>query len=430
MNRQMFPNINKFRKRCMNYSYYFSTATSTAMTMSDITYGDFYRIENTERFGEFKVTHKKAQSFVDRLTDEGYHSMGVHYPTAIGDDINPGHMYAQKTDLMNYANYDKAIEDVKKTIDGAVESDSPFLIYFCNEVSHICYADYRKNQIKDPTERWRYGYKKVDDTVGDIVGYLEEKQLLDDTVVVLYGDHGDDYYCHDYNGGYVHVIEPYINLIHTPLMIYDKSLGSGKVDDIICALDIKQVIYNLIGEKTVETNPYIYDRYRSKRKYVFSKNLYAGQVPKKIDACISNVRKSYAITTKQYSLILTDQGYRMYLNVKDPTCNSNVLDFFYMLGNKVYHIMDIKYLHNHYKNYIGFGSIEVIQQNFTKLSKLMKMEMTKLEDETGIKGIIDYRGYHKIFYTKNMFYMFFKLRAKGVRRKIKNLLPQNPQKDK
>lgn len=422
MNQDVFPNVRKFQASCLQYSNYYATATSTAMVLSDITYGDLYRLENTQLFGDFKVTHKNAESFVDRLADIGYHTLGIHYPAALGNEINPGHMYAQKTDLVNYSDYNKAISDVKMTISNAVENDSNFLIYFCNEVSHLCYQDSKKFQIKNPTKRWKHGYEVIDKTVGDLIGYLEEKKLLDNTVVVLYGDHGDDFYCHDYNGGFAHSIEPYANIIRTPFMIYDKSIGNGMVDDIVCSVDIKQIVYNLVGCNLCENNPYIYDKYRSGRKYVFSRNLFAGQVPKKINGYISNVRKAYGITTEEYSLVLTDEGYRMYIQNMDPTCNNNVLDYFYLSGKKIRHIGGIDYLCVHYKSYMGHGTIGELQRNFVKMAKWMRLEVSKLEKETRLPEVVSHEGYCKIFYSKNMFYMFSKLKAKSIIKKAKALM--------
>ena len=422
MNNHIFSNVNKFRGRCMEFSNYYSTAASTACAISDIVYGDLYRLENTEIFGDFKLTHKDAESFVDVLADKGYHTLGIHYPAALFDEINPGHMYAQKSNLVNYMKYDKALDDVKKVINSAQDEGTNFLIYFCNEVSHLCYEDHKKFSIKNPTKRWQYGYSIIDNTVGDIIGYLEEKQLMDDTTIILYGDHGDDFYNHDYNGGYAHAIEPYADIIHTPFMIYDKSLGAGMIDDIICSVDIKQLVYNLTGVETAEKNPYIYDTYRSKRQYVFSRNLYAGQVPKKIDACISNVRKSYAITTKEYSFILTEEGCRMYVHNIDPTCNNNVLDFFYLIGEKLTHIIHLKYTNLHYRGFMGYGTTDEIQRSYIKLLKWMKVEISKLEKETKIDEVIDHGAYKKIFYTKNMFFTFGKMRAKGIRRKFRNFV--------
>lgn len=416
MNRELFPNISEIMEKSLIFSNYYSTATSTAMVLNDITYGDFYRIENTHFFGQFIETHKDRSSFIDELGLVGYRSLGIHYPAALGNEINPGHMYAQNKDLINYSDYSKALADVKNVIEEARETKNPFLIYFCNEISHLCYADNKKTHIKNPTERWQYGYRMVDKTVGDIFGYLDKENLLHDTIVVLYGDHGDDFYCHDYNGGYAHSIEPYSNIIHTPLFIYDEEKGRGNISDIVCSLDIKQLIYNAIGFDR-EENPYICEKYHSKRKYVFSRNLFAGQTPQKINGYISNVRKAYAITTEQYSMILTNEGIRLYLNRMDPTCNNNILDYFLLINGKLRHICNIDFLNVHYRAYMGHGTVGEIQRNYARLLKYMRAEIEQLSENTGIQDIIEEKSTEHIFYTKNMRIEFSKLKYKYLKKK-------------
>ncbi len=423
MNPELFPNVQKFSQNCRRYRNYYSTATSTAMVLNDILYGDLYRIENTHYFGDFIQTHRRAESFVDVLAGRGYRTLGVHYPAALGNEINPGHMYAKQSDLVNYSDCGRALADVRETMDCATAEGGNFLIYFCNELSHLCYSDEKKFHIKNPTERWQYGYRKIDETAGAILSYLREKDLLKDTVVILYGDHGDDFYGHDYNNGYAHSIEPYANIIHTPFLIYDESLGAGETDDVVCSLDIKQMVYNLVGLDRQE-NPHVYDRCRSDRKYVFSRNLFAGQTPKKIDGFISGVRKSYGITTPEYTLILTDEGWRMYLNRTDRTCSGSVLDFFRLTKKGLRHLCEMDFLYVHYKSYMGYGATGEIQRGFAKLSRWMEKELADLKQETGQKELLKPSCERRIFYTKNMVREFAVLAVKRKKKMVKKRLKE------
>ncbi len=236
--------------------------------------------------------------------------------------------------------------------------------------------------------------------------------------MILYGDHGDDFYGHDYNGGYAHSIEPYANIIHTPFMVYDETLGVGEIEDVICSLDIKQLAYNLIGLDRSE-NPFVYDRVRCKRSYVFSRNLFAAQTPKKIDGFISNVRKAYGITTPEYSLLLTEEGWRMYLKQMDCTCSNNVLDFFRQTRNGLQHICDLDFLYVHYKSYMGHGTIGEIQREFARMSKWMRAELSRLEKETKQKEVLSHSCEKRIFYTKNMALTFAAIAVKRKKKQIK-----------
>lgn len=39
-------------------------------------------------------------------------------------------------------------------------------------------------------------------------------------MIIAFGDHGDDFWGHGFNGGYTHGIEPYTPLVHTPAFIF------------------------------------------------------------------------------------------------------------------------------------------------------------------------------------------------------------------
>ena len=58
------------------------------------------------------------------------------------------------------------------------------------------------------TDQVRRACKVADDAVGVFLATLERKGLLDKTTVVVYGDHGDDYWTHGFKGGMVHATDP------------------------------------------------------------------------------------------------------------------------------------------------------------------------------------------------------------------------------
>jgi hypothetical protein len=420
MHPELFPNVRKVESESIRYSNYYATATSTAMVINDITHSDIYRLENTAIYGEFKVTHPDVDSFVDFFSggvEAGHaHSLGVHYPHAHGNELNPAHMYAKNTDVINYDDYASALSDVRDTIRGAKLSNAPFLVYFLNECSHLSYGDEKKFTIADMTQRWYYGYRKLDDTIGDFFRILREENVLKNTVVVIYGDHGNDFYGHDYNGGYAHGIEPYADIVHTPLIIYDADTGSCDVDDIVCSLDIRQIALNLAGMDTKQENPYIYDKMHSNRKYVFSRNLFAAQKPQQIQGYIRNVRKSYGITNETYSLILTDEGWRMYLHQIDPSCNGNFLEFFTLEDGQLHHIGGLADRFEHYVYTVGFGSMEQIAKSFSEMSEYMRQELDALARETGLDDIMSRDCMNKIFYQRDMTAEFAKISAQREER--------------
>ena len=189
----------------------------------------------------------------------------------------------------------------------------------------------------------------------------------------------------------------------------------------ICSLDIKQLAYNLIGVDRQE-NSFVYDRYRCKRSYVFSRNLFAAQTPKKIDGYICDVRKAYGIITPEYALLLTEEGFRMYIHPMDRTCSNNVLDFFRLTKRGLQHLCDLDFLYVHYKSYMGHVTIGEIRREFARMSKWMRLELTGLEKETKQKEVLRHAAEKQIFYTKNMSLTFAAIAVKRQKKKVKKRL--------
>jgi len=98
---------------------------------------------------------------------------------------------------------------------------------------------------------------------------LDEYDLLDDTVVVLVSDHGDEFYEH---GGLGHtgrkfITHIYNELLHVPLIIYSDALSQRDVDRYVSTLDLFSTVLHLAGvKKKVKTEsltlPLLNDDYK------------------------------------------------------------------------------------------------------------------------------------------------------------------------
>lgn len=85
----------------------------------------------------------------------------------------------------------------------------------------------------------------MDDTVRDLLGVFEEKDVLRDTVIIMTSDHGDEFGEH---GGISHDGKRYSELIEVPLMIYEPQRQKGLVcDTLVTTLDISPTIVHLFG---------------------------------------------------------------------------------------------------------------------------------------------------------------------------------------
>ncbi len=92
---------------------------------------------------------------------------------------------------------------------------------------------------------------EVDQYVKQFFENLEELGLLEDSIVIITTDHGDEFGDH---GSLSHDGKMTSELINVPLMIYDASLTEGKVvDTVVSGADIPSTIAHLFGQDSPET---------------------------------------------------------------------------------------------------------------------------------------------------------------------------------
>ena len=87
----------------------------------------------------------------------------------------------------------------------------------------------------------------ADTLLGAMLEILRRKGELDNTTVVVFGDHGDDYYTHGFKNGLIHAVEPNTALIHTPLIIRDAALPLGDDARLVSTIDIAPTCCALLG---------------------------------------------------------------------------------------------------------------------------------------------------------------------------------------
>lgn len=92
--------------------------------------------------------------------------------------------------------------------------------------------------------------REVDEAVEGFFGILRERDLLDNSVVFITSDHGDEFGEH---GGLSHDGKMYSELVHVPLVIHEPDRESGLVcDTLVSIIDIPPTIVQLFGLNRVE----------------------------------------------------------------------------------------------------------------------------------------------------------------------------------
>lgn len=116
----------------------------------------------------------------------------------------------------------------------------------------------------------------TDQHIGRLLSYLEESHLIEDTLIILTADHGEEFLQHDYIGR-CHSL--YEELIHVPLIFHaPKIFPSHTVDAPVSILDVVPTIFGLSRKpierpawKGVSLLPYLLDPHISEgHRDVFS----------------------------------------------------------------------------------------------------------------------------------------------------------------
>jgi phosphoglycerol transferase MdoB-like AlkP superfamily enzyme len=152
------------------------------------------------------------------------------------------------------------VEMMDATVSDYIDSDEPFMVYYMTVSGHFYYnfsensiAKKNKSLVEDldyPEEVKGYIATQIelDRAVETLMNRLEEAGKLDDTVIVLLGDH----YPYNLPIDYINLLSTYkrdslIEANSNNLILYNKSIESVKVDKVGMSIDVLPTVLNLFG---------------------------------------------------------------------------------------------------------------------------------------------------------------------------------------
>lgn len=107
-----------------------------------------------------------------------------------------------------------------------------------------------KNTVATLKKLYLAGVRRIDDYIKEFFDNLDKVNLLEDSVVIIAADHGDEFGEH---GGLSHDGKMYRELIDVPLIIFDTSLPKAiSSDTLVSLIDISPTIVHLFGLEPVE----------------------------------------------------------------------------------------------------------------------------------------------------------------------------------
>ena len=400
MHPDCFPKLRCFIEEATYYSNYYSTATSTYMTITDLFYGSTMQFEKSSYLEDIFSVKSQKISIFDWLKDRGYETKCYCF----GDQ--------EGTEAKKYANvfcggaaFWESLNDkncMLRDVETVFSKKEPFAVFFMDSESHWMNTQMytEKLEKKAIPEIFNYKYKMLDETFGMVIESLKKSGQYDETVVVAYGDHGDEFFGHGLHDGYTHAIEPFPFMVNCPLIVRNAQIR--ETGNVISTVDVYDIIKSSLYGRLCECG----------RKFAFSRNLFSRQgVSKK------SFNKSYMVTDGRYSLMVSQQGLSLYWCQADVYNGRNLLDFFKLTNKKIcykeiYHNLK----GSHYKYIMNEIEQEIIVDEVRVLKK-------KLQDFIRViyEGEVDELKFDKINYSHDVCDLELKIRL-YIRKSIKKTI--------
>lgn len=315
-----FPNIRRLMQDAVVFENFFSSATSTLMAITYLLHGNDLEFDTSAEFEGIKPA-RNTRNLFSILQERGYdtrficlnafHANDETRLASWPDDLPP--VWATNDFPTLFRRFDELTDA------------APFAIYAWDLVSHIEHSLALAPFSDSLTDQVRRALGVADHAVGEMMGILARKGLLDNTTVVMFGDHGDDFWTHGYKGGMVHGTEPYTQITWTPCAIRDPSLTPSSRATLASTIDIAPTCLALLGIE--EPGGFGYDGLNlltQQQDIVFSQNFTANQP----DNRKTGVTKAFAATDDTYVLLASSRGLEMYAWRLDPGNHCNLLQFF------------------------------------------------------------------------------------------------------
>ena len=195
------------------------------------------------RTGFFNSADNRFQNTVGFVSHAGFDTVKDHrdWPCETG-------IYEATHASWKYLNTSNDLCTVKPVLEWiGRDPDRPFFLTFKTGMTHYPYypGQNSQNYVADEyLNRYLNAIRVGDEAFGRVMDYLSEKNLLNSTLVVAVGDHGEAFGEH---GSYVHAAALYEENIHVPLVLINPELFSGGSSDVIGGIsDVAPTILDLL----------------------------------------------------------------------------------------------------------------------------------------------------------------------------------------
>jgi arylsulfatase A-like enzyme/predicted O-methyltransferase YrrM len=392
--KESFPNLHRIASQSQRFNSHISSASSTQMVMASLLHGNDFELDVNTSLASMKLSVNNPSLFT-HLNHAGY-STKFFALNAFHDDEKPilRSLSESLPSVQGGRDFASLFDDAVQFLD-----HQPFAMYFWNITTHIEQIPTLSSHGIGLDEQVKGALSKADHALGMLFDELDNRQLLSNTMIVLFGDHGDDYWTHGFQGGFLHATAPYFPIVHTPLLIYDSSLNPATHDTLVSSIDILPTCLQLMGldyEPTFRHSGQ--SALFSNRQYAFSQNLLGHQ----FDSDESPLKKTFSVTDQSYHLMVSRNGLELYSHRLDPSNHCNLLQFFtfHDEGTLKFQDRDQAHLHFHAALARNLHAQSDIVRRFKYLRHALMSHVDQKRHYLESKGIATFDFFDNAFFFK------------------------------
>ncbi len=315
-----FPATEALAAESVRFDRFFASATSSLMVLASLWHGNSFELDHGATLDAVRPAGLNRNMF-SILGGKGWQAHALCLNTnhrVSGSDISlwPG-------ELRPVWGTDDA--DALLARFDAVTDNAPFAVYFWNLLTHISNNTDATRAAGCLSGQQEGKYRATDALLGEMAAILGRKGLADSTVLAVFGDHGDDFWAHGFNSGFVHAVGPYTSVLATPMFIRAPGVAPFRYARLASTVDIRNTVLGLLGVAAGPEHPGSgLDLLGGSNGVVFAQNLLANQ------AYDDRVRiyKSYAAINDTHILVASSRGLELYDHQLDPANGCNLLHLF------------------------------------------------------------------------------------------------------
>ncbi|KML01141.1 LTA synthase family protein [Rossellomorea marisflavi] len=266
--KEITPTMNRMLKHSLSFPHFYAqTIAGNSSDAEFLTQTALYPLKSGSVF--FRYPSNTYHSIGKSLKEDGYSTLGVHadektfwnrhlmYPSLGFEDYKTIEQFPQK-ELVGMGVGDK--EMFTETAGTLKEQPSPFYSLIVTLTNHMPYdLPVEKKSLSLPKEvngtllgDYLQTVRYTDEAIGLFLKELESDGLLEDSIIVLYGDHNgiferDKSLIEKWKGKSISTEEWYREYATVPFMIYNPGIKGKEIDTYGGQVDVYPTIASIMG---------------------------------------------------------------------------------------------------------------------------------------------------------------------------------------